>query len=85
MTEELFMLSGLPPSGTLTPIMSRRIGMRAKDLSLLGFVAEQSGASVSALGDGMRFLNRNLPLAGQGSKAAQDAFSAIGMKEGTPA
>jgi len=59
--------------------MSRRVGMGAKDLSLLGYAAEQSGASVSALGDGMKFLNRNLALAGQGSKAAQDAFAAIGI------
>ena len=59
--------------------MSRRVGMGAKDLSLLGYAAEQSGASVSALGDGMKFLNRNIALAGQGSKAAQDAFAAIGI------
>jgi len=59
--------------------MSRRVGMGAKDLSLLGYAAEQSGASVSALGDGMRYLNRNLALAGQGSKAAQDAFSQLGI------
>ena len=59
--------------------MSRRVGMGAKDLSLLGYAAEQTGASVSALDASFRYLNRNLAAAGQGNKAAKEAFANLGL------
>ena len=59
--------------------MARRTGMGAKDLSLLGYAAEQSEASVADMGNSLKFLNRNLALAERGSKAAKDAFSQIGI------
>ena len=60
--------------------MSRRVGMGAKDLSLLGYAAEQSGSSVYDLGTSFRYFNRNLAEASQGGKAAQDAFSKLDLK-----
>ena len=59
--------------------MSRRTGIGAHDLSLLGFAAEQSGTSLADVGNGMRYLNRNLAEAGRGNKTALDAFGQLGI------
>jgi hypothetical protein len=47
--------------------MSKRVGIGAKDLSLLGFAAEQSGASAADLGNSMKFLKLHLAEAGRGN------------------
>jgi hypothetical protein len=59
--------------------MSRRVGIGAHDLSLLGFAAEQSGSNLTDLGNGMRFFNRNLAAATQGNKSALETFGRLGI------
>ena len=59
--------------------MSRRVGISANDLSLLGHAAEQSGSSLDDLGNSMRYLQRNLAEAGRGGKAATEAFERLGI------
>jgi len=59
--------------------MSRRSGIGANDLSLLGYAAEQSGASTESLGKSMTSFQRNLAAAGQGNTAAIEAFGKLGI------
>ncbi|MDR3109125.1 MAG: hypothetical protein LBU65_05480 [Planctomycetaceae bacterium] len=59
--------------------MSQRTGIAARDLSLLGFAAEQCGASVDSIGDGFKYLSRNTVAAANGSKTALAMFSNLGI------
>ena len=45
--------------------MSKRVGIGAHDLSLLGHAAELSGSSLADLGNSMKFFHKNLAAAGE--------------------
>ena len=59
--------------------MSKRTGVGVKALSELAFAAEQSGASLDSVEKGIRGMQRSLLNAEMGSKAANDALSALGL------
>ncbi|MDR1478138.1 MAG: hypothetical protein LBJ00_04275 [Planctomycetaceae bacterium] len=54
--------------------LAQRTGMSAHSLSLIGYAAEQSGASVGELANGMRAFARVSGAASRGEKAGKDAF-----------
>jgi hypothetical protein len=59
--------------------MSKRFGIGAHDLSLLGHAAELSGSSLADLGNSMKFFHKNLAAAGRGDNAAVEAFERLGI------
>lgn len=62
--------------------MSKRTGVAVEDLSRLGFAAEQSGGSFDDVSRGILTLNRVFASASNGSQAAANAFSEIGLSVG---
>ncbi|MDR1478277.1 MAG: hypothetical protein LBJ00_04980 [Planctomycetaceae bacterium] len=54
--------------------LAQRTGMSAHSLSLIGYAAQQSGASVGELANGMRAFARVSGAASRGEKAGKDAF-----------
>jgi hypothetical protein len=58
---------------------SKRLGVSTEALSGLAFAAEQSGTSLEGLQTGLRFLNRNLIEAQDGSKDLAQAFRELGV------
>lgn len=59
--------------------MSIRTGASVEQLSVLGFAAEQSGASIEDVGAGLRFLSRNAVEAAEGGKQQAQAFRNLGI------
>ena len=59
--------------------MSLRTGVSAEALSELGFAAEQSGADLETLENGLKFMQRSLVDAAKGSASAQQALSMLGL------
>jgi hypothetical protein len=59
--------------------MSLRTGVSAEALSELGFAAEQSGADLETLENGLKFMQRSLVDAAKGSATAQHALSLLGL------
>lgn len=59
--------------------MSLRTGVSAEALSELGFAAEQSGADLETLENGLKFMQRSLVDAAKGSATAQQALSLLGL------
>lgn len=62
--------------------MSKRTGLSAEALSELGFAAEQSGANLEAVETSVRRMQKTLTDAADGTKAAADAFAALGLSVG---
>jgi len=58
---------------------SKRLGVSTEALSALGYAAEQSGSSMEGLQTGLRFLNRNLVEAQQGSKEMATTLRQFGI------
>ena len=59
--------------------MSLRTGVSAEALSELGFAAEQAGADLETLENGLKFMQRSLVDAAKGSATAQQALSLLGL------
>jgi hypothetical protein len=59
--------------------MSLRTGVSVESLSELGFAAEQSGADLETLENGLKFMQRSLVDAAKGSATAQQALSLLGL------
>jgi hypothetical protein len=60
---------------------SKRLGVSTEALSALGYAAEQSGASIEDLQNGMKFLGKNLIEARNGSKELQILLKELGVNE----
>ncbi|MBX3384520.1 MAG: hypothetical protein KF864_13540 [Phycisphaeraceae bacterium] len=65
--------------GDVLDKMSLRTGVSAEALSELGFAAEQSGADLETLENGLKFMQRSLVDAARGSASAQQALSLLGL------
>ncbi|MBX3384152.1 MAG: phage tail tape measure protein [Phycisphaeraceae bacterium] len=65
--------------GDVLDKMSLRTGVSAEALSELGFAAEQSGADLETLENGLKFMQRSLVDAAKGSASAQQALSLLGL------
>jgi len=63
--------------------MSQRTGIAAEELSTLGFAAEQSGSSLSAVEKAVRTMQRTLDGAANGSTAAAEALDRLGLSADT--
>lgn len=59
--------------------MSKKAGVSVETLSALGYAAEQSGTDLAGLETGLAKLSKTAVAAAEGSKAATDAFKAIGV------
>jgi TP901 family phage tail tape measure protein len=59
--------------------MSLKTGASVQDLARLGVAAEENGSSMDALSTGLKFISKNMELAGQGSKAQVAAFQSLGI------
>ncbi len=59
--------------------LHEKSGATVEDLSKLGFAAEQNGSSLDGLGNGLKFLSKNMELAQNGSEKQQKAFEALGI------
>jgi len=59
--------------------MSLRTGTSVEALSELGFAAEQAGADLETLENGLKFMQRSLVDAAKGSATAQQALSLLGL------
>lgn len=59
--------------------MSLRTGVSVEALSELGFAAEQAGADLETLENGLKFMQRSLVDAAKGSATAQRALSMLGL------
>jgi hypothetical protein len=59
--------------------MSQRTGASVEALSELAFVADQTGTSLSSLETGIKFLQKNLVAAADGSAEAQESFANLGL------
>jgi hypothetical protein len=58
---------------------SQRTGASVESLSELGHAAEQSGTTFEGLETGLKFLQKNLTDAAQGSREAQETFRLLGL------
>ncbi len=58
---------------------SKRLGVSTEALSALGYAAEQSGSSLEGVQTGLRFLNKNLVEAQEGSKDLASTFRQLGV------
>lgn len=59
--------------------LASKTGLTVEQLSRLRYAAEQSDTDINSVAVGLRFLQKNMVEAGQGTKAAQEAFSQIGV------
>jgi hypothetical protein len=59
--------------------MSLRTGFSAEALSQLGFAAEQSGADIETLENGIRVMQRTINDAGRGLSTATDGLDSMGL------
>ncbi|MBL9030306.1 MAG: hypothetical protein JNM80_01185 [Phycisphaerae bacterium] len=59
--------------------MSLRTGVSVETLSELGFAAEQAGADMETLENGLKFMQRSLVEAARGSATAQQALALLGL------
>lgn len=62
--------------------MSARTGVSVESLSELGFAAEQSGANLETLENGLRVMQRSINDAGRGLSTATEALSDLGLTFG---
>ncbi len=62
--------------------MSARTGVSVEALSELSHAAEQSGADVESLENGLRFMQRTLGEAAHGSKSATESLTRLGLSMG---
>ncbi|WP_428937763.1 phage tail tape measure protein [Fontivita pretiosa] len=62
--------------------LSERTGLSTEALSELGYAAGQTGADLGALEAGVRKMQRSVFAAASGSKAAAEAFAALGVDLG---
>ncbi len=66
-------------AGDILDKMSLRTGVSVEALSELGFAAEQSGADLQTLENGVRVMQRTLNDADRGLATAQDALADLGL------
>ena len=59
--------------------MSKRTGVSVEALSILGYAAEQAGASTEDLEKGLRKMQNTITDAAQGSASAQEALARLGL------
>jgi len=59
--------------------MSQRTGASVEALSELAFAADQTGTSLTSLETGIKFLQKNLVAAADGSAEAQESFGKLGL------
>ncbi len=59
--------------------MSQRTGASVEALSELAFAADQTGTSLTSLETGIKFLQKNLVAAAEGSAEAQESFAKLGL------
>ncbi len=58
---------------------AQKLGVNAKALQTLGFVAKDSGASMQDMGTAMRFISKNAVAAADGNKDMIENFSKLGV------
>lgn len=56
-----------------------KLGVTAQALQLLRYQAELSDSSIESVGTSLKFLTKNIGLAGQGSKPLLETFSKLGL------
>jgi len=66
-------------TGDVLEKMSRRTGVSVEALSELGFAAEQSGADLQTLENGVRVMQRSINDAERGLSTATEAFADLGL------
>lgn len=59
--------------------LSSKTGLTVEQLSRLRYAAEQNDTDINSVAVGLKFLQKNMVEAGQGSKTAQQAFAQIGV------
>ncbi len=60
--------------------MSKKTGLGARTISQLKYAAEQSGASIATLDTAVKRMQKTLYDASKGTKSANDALNALGLK-----
>jgi len=75
----LGMAKGFADTGSKIYDMSKRTGVSAEALSVLGYAAEQTGTDVDALEKGLRKMRKTVGDAIGGSKSAQKALGNLGL------
>lgn len=59
--------------------MAGKTGASVEALSALGFAADQNGTSLEAVGNGLKFMQKNIAGAVNGSEEAAEALASLGM------
>ena len=68
--------------GSQYAIMAKQTGASTRELSAIGYAAEQSGTSIDAVGAGMKKFQTTLAAASVGEKGATQALAKLGLRFG---
>jgi hypothetical protein len=79
-TAPLFMaVKSFADAGSELWDMAKRTGVSVEALSALGYAAAQTGAEITDVERGIRFMQKTLVAAAKGSQEAQSAFAMLGL------